>query len=222
MLYDVGMEQKEGGAVNPYVTGTMIRRLREGMGLTQQELADRLNVSGKAVSKWETARGYPDVTLLEPLASALGVSLIELFSGADVTNANRAADMLRLRFCVCPVCGNVIQSTGEAVVSCCGLLLPALEAEDAEGSHAIRVERVEDEYYVSLDHEMSRTHYISFLAALRCDGCEIKKLYPEGAAEARFKIAGTEKLLCCCNRHGLFRLSLRGSAGAYGPPSGRR
>ena len=192
----------------------MIKRLRENRKLTQQELADKLHVSGKAVSKWETGRGYPDISLIEPLAAALGVSVIELFSGEDVVNANKAANMLRTKFYVCPVCGNVILSAGEAVVSCCGITLPALEAEPADEGHTAVPERVEDEYYVTIDHEMSRSHYISFIAAVRDDGCEIRKLYPEGSADARFKIGGTRFLLFFCNRHGLFRLPL--------PPSSRQ
>ena len=194
--------------MNPYVTAAMIRHLRESRGMTQQQLAGRLNVSAKAVSKWETGRGYPDISLIEPLAAALGVSVIELFSGEDVVNTNRAFDMLRSRLYVCPVCGNVILGAGEAVVSCCGITLPALEAEPADEAHAVRVERVEDEYYVSLAHEMSKTHYISFIAAQRDDGVELKKLYPEGAADARFKIGGTRALLFYCNRHGLFKTPL--------------
>ena len=53
-----------------YVTGGVIRALREKKKLTQSALADRTGVSDKAVSKWETGRGLPDITLLEPLAAA--------------------------------------------------------------------------------------------------------------------------------------------------------
>lgn len=192
--------------MNQYVTGAMIRRLREGRKLTQLQLAERLSVSDKAVSKWETGRGYPDITLIEPLAEALGVSVIELFSGEDVVNANRAAHMLRTKLYVCPICGNVIQSTGDAVVSCCGLTLPALEPEEADGAHPVHIARAEDEYYVTVDHEMTRSHCISFIAAARHDGWELRKLYPEGGAEARFKISGTDGFFFYCNRHGLFRV----------------
>lgn len=109
---------------NQYVTGAMIKRLREEKKLTQAALAEGINVTDKAVSKWETGRGYPDISLVEPLAAALGVSVIELLSGESVVNTNRSSNMLRIRFYVCPVCGNVIHSTGEAVVSCCGIILP--------------------------------------------------------------------------------------------------
>lgn len=195
--------------MNQYVTGGMIRRLRESSRMTQQQLAEKIGVSDKAISKWETGRGYPDVSLIEPLSDALGVSVIELFSGENVINTNRAFDMRRTAVYVCPVCGNVIQSAGEAVVSCCGIVLPALEAEPADEAHRIQVERTEDEYYVSVGHEMSKTHYISFIMAVRDDGTELVKLYPEGNAEARFAISKTRALYCYCNQHGLFVHSCR-------------
>ena len=191
--------------MNSYITGAMIRRLREERRISQSRLAEAIGVSDKAVSKWETGRGYPDITLIEPLAAALGVSVIELFSGEGVVNTNRAAKMLRMKHYVCPVCGNIIQAAGAAVVSCCGITLPPLEAEPADDSHAVRIERVEDEYYLSVAHEMSKDHYISFITAVRDDGFETVKLYPEGNAEARFKIRGTRSFYWYCNRHGLFR-----------------
>lgn len=64
-----------------YVTGTVIRRLRENKKMTQEELAQKIFVSSKAISKWETGQGLPDISLLEPLAKALDISVIELFSG---------------------------------------------------------------------------------------------------------------------------------------------
>ena len=190
--------------MNQYVTGTMIKRLREEKRITQSQLAETLGVSDKAISKWENGRGYPDITLLEPLASALGVSVIELFAGKDVVNTNKNFNIHKMKFYVCPICGNVIQSTGEAVVSCCGITLPELEADDADDAHMLSVESVEDEYYVCLNHEMTKKHYISFIAAVRDDGCEIKKLYPEGSADARFKINRVKCFYYYCNQHGLF------------------
>lgn len=196
--------------MDQYITGAMIKRLREARGLTQTQLADRLSVSDKAVSRWETGRGYPDITLTEPLAAALGVSVIELFTGQSVVNTNRTFQLLRMKFYVCPICGNVIQSTGEAVVSCCGITLPALEAEMADAEHPCVIDRVEDEYHVTISHEMSKAHSISFIAAMRDDGCELKKLYPEGGAEARFKRGGIRAICYYCNRHGLYKVSVRG------------
>ena len=192
-----------------YVTGEVIRRLRENRKKTQEELAEQLHVSSKAVSKWETGRGFPDISLLEPLARALGISVIELMAGGEVRNRNRAANMLRSRIYVCPVCGNVIQSTGDAVVSCCGIVLPPQEAEEADEEHMIQVETVEDEYYVTVSHPMTKDHYISFLSAVSDQGIQLVKLYPEGNAEARFKTSRVRDLYAYCNRHGLFRLKVR-------------
>lgn len=189
-----------------YVTGAVIRRLREKKKITQEELAGMIHVSGKAVSKWETGQGFPDISLLEPLAQALDISVIELLSGEDIRNTNRSFKMARGKFYVCPVCGNVIIATGETVVSCCGITLPPLEAEPADEEHAVSKEIAEDEYFVSIDHPMTKEHYISFLAAVSDFGVQLVKLYPEGNAEARFKIDRVKTLYAYCNRHGLFRV----------------
>ena len=195
--------------MNPYVTGTMIKQLREGRGLTQQQLARELSVSDKAVSKWETGRGYPDISLMEPLAAALGVSVMELMSGEQAVNTNGAGNMQRLKIHVCPLCGNVIVSLGAAIISCHGILLPALEPETLDEEHRPTIQRVEDEYFVSLPHEMTKTHHLSFLLAVRDEGWEVKKLYAEGPAEARFPVARTKCFYLYCNRHGLFRLPIQ-------------
>lgn len=191
-----------------YVTGAVIRRLRESKKLTQEELAQKIHVSGKAVSKWETGQGFPDISLLEPLAAALGLSVIELLSGEDIRNTNPHSNILRSKFYVCPVCGNVIRSVGEAVISCCGISLPPVEPEPADDEHGINVEIVEDEYYVTVDHPMTKEHYISFIAAVSDIGVQFVKLYPEGSAEARFKRGRVRKLYAYCNRHGMFEIKL--------------
>jgi len=191
-----------------YVTGAVIRRLREDKRLTQEELAQRIHVSSKAVSKWETGQGFPDISLLESIAGALDISVIELLSGEDIRNTNPHSNMLRSRFYVCPVCGNVIRSVGEAVISCCGVTLPPAEAEPADEEHEIRVESVEDEYYVIVAHPMTKAHYISFLAAVSDQGIQFVKLYPEGNAEARFKRGRVRRLYAYCNRHGMFQIKV--------------
>ena len=191
-----------------YVTGAVIRRLRENKKMTQEELAEKVFVSSKAVSKWETGQGFPDVSLIEPLAKALDISVIELLSGEDIRNCNRSSNMTKGKFYVCPVCGNVINTTGEAVVSCCGITLPPLEPETPDEDHGITVEIIEDEYYVTVCHPMTKEHYISFLAAVSDQGIQLTKLYPEGNAEARFRISCVRKMYAYCNRHGLFMLKM--------------
>ena len=172
--------------------------------MTQLQLAEKLGVSDKTVSKWETAKGYPDITLLEPIADAFSISVTELISGNTVQNSNVSANMTKSKFYVCPICGNVIHSMGEAVINCHGVLMTAAEPEDVDENHKISVERIEDKYYVQIEHEMTKSHYISFIAAVSSDRIQMVKLYPEGNAEARFKISGVKRILFYCNRDGMF------------------
>ncbi len=195
--------------MNQYVTGTVIKELREKHKMTQLQLAEKLGVSDKTVSKWETGKGYPDITLLEPIAEVFRVSVTELLSGVPVKNANVSANMLRSRFYVCPVCGNVIHSMGESVILCHGLQLLPLDAEESDEAHMIFVERIEDEYFVRIDHPMTKEHYISFVAALSSDELQLSKLYPEGNAQTRFKMRGVKKICFYCNRDGLFSLDIK-------------
>ena len=195
--------------MNSYITGAIIKKLREERKLTQSEIAEKLSVSDKTVSKWETGKGYPDITLIEPLAKALNISVIELMNGEDIKNSNRSFNMKKMNFYVCPICGNVMTGTGEAVISCCGVTLPPLTAEVPDKNHEITLETVEDEYFISVSHEMSKSHFISFIGAVTDTGFQIIKLYPEGMAEARIKINRTHKIVYYCNRHGLFELSTR-------------
>lgn len=188
-----------------YVTGGTIKKLREAKGITQLQLAERLGVTAKAVSKWETAKGLPDISLIEPLSSALGVSVMELMSGKTVINKNISSNLLLSKFYVCPVCGNVLYSTGEALISCCGITLPPIEAEEAEGEHSIVIENVEDEKFITVPHEMTKTHFISFIAYVTTDKIHFVKLYPEGNAEVRMQLRGRGYIYIYCNRHGLVR-----------------
>lgn len=195
--------------MDQYVTGAVIRQLRESNQLTQAELAEKLGVSDKTISKWETAKGYPDISLLEPLAQIFKISIAELFSGNAIKNGNISANMLRSKFYVCPVCGNCIHTMGETVVHCHGILLTPCQPEEVDENHIVTVEQIEDEYFVRVDHAMTKTHHISFIAALSSDKVQMLKLYPEGNAEARFKINGVRKILFYCNRDGLFCLPLK-------------
>lgn len=194
--------------MNQYVTGAVIKDLREKKNMTQVELADKLCVSDKTISKWETAKGYPDISLLEPIAKVFGISVTELIAGSIVQNVNVSANMLRSKIYVCPVCGNVIHSMGEAVVQCHGILLAPCQAEETDEKHMVFIERVEDEYYVRIEHDMTKEHYISFVAALSTDKIQMVKLYPEGNAEARFEIRGVKRILFYCNRDGLFAIDV--------------
>ena len=191
--------------MDTYITGKTIKRLREEKGMTQTALAEQIGVSSKAVSKWETAKGLPDISLIEPLSRALGVSVAELMSGGPVKNRNVCCNMLRSHFYVCPLCGNVLHAVGEVVLSCCGVSLVPLEAEEVDEAHALTVQSVENEQFVTIDHEMTKSHYISFIAYVTCDRVQINKLYPEGNSETRIAFRGRGYLYFYCNRHGLMK-----------------
>ena len=191
--------------MNTYVTGNTIRQLREDRRMTQADLAQKLGVSSKTISKWETGKGLPDITLLQPLAQALGISVIELMNGEHITNRNISANLRRCKFYVCPICGNILYSTGNAVVSCCGVTLPPLEAENADEDHAVTVENVEDEHFITVHHPMEKQHFISFVAYVTSDRLQLVKLYPEGNAETRLQLRGLGMLYYYCNRHGLYK-----------------
>ena len=191
--------------MNTYITGVTIRNLREQKGITQAQLAEQLKVSSKTVSKWETAKGLPDITLIEPLAQALGVSVLELMSGDTVTNRNISANILRSKFYVCPLCGNSIRASGDALISCCGITLPPLEAEAMDEEHTVTLEKVEDETFITVCHPMTKDHFISFIAFVATDRVQFVKLYPEGNAETRMQLRGRGDLYIYCNKHGLMK-----------------
>ena len=194
--------------MNTYVTSATIKRLREMRNFTQADLADRVGVSSKTISKWETGKGLPDISLLQPLAQALGISVIELMNGEHIINRNVSANMQRSLFYVCPVCGNAVHALGNTVVSCCGITLPALEAEEADEDHAITIEKVEDEHFITVHHPMEKGHYVSFAAFVTSDRIQMVKLYPEGNAGTRLSLRGFGTLYWYCNQHGLFRKKL--------------
>ena len=194
--------------MNTYVTGTTIRKLRESKGITQQQLANEIGVSSKAVSKRETAKGLPDISLVEALSQALGVSVMELMSGETVMNKNISSNILFSKFYVCPVCGNVIHTTGETVISCCGITLPPLEAEETDDDHTITIENVEDEKFIAVNHPMTKNHYISFIAYVTSNKIHFVKLYPEGNAETRMQFRDRGYLYIYCNKHGLMKIKV--------------
>lgn len=190
--------------MNNYITGEAIRTLREKLHLTQSQLAEKLCVSDKAVSKWETGKGFPDISLIEPLAEVLRVSVPELLSGEQIMNANRSANIMKSNIYVCPICGNILLSTGAALVSCCGVTLTPEEAEIADEAHQMKIKKVDDEYHISVSHPMTKEHYISFVAYCTVERFEMVKLYPEGSTEINFFSRGHGRIYWHCNHHGLF------------------
>lgn len=188
-----------------YITGKTIKKLRENKNMTQLELANIINVSDKTISKWETSKGLPDVTLLEPLARALNISVAELMSGECNVNQNKSSNMLKSKIYVCPICGNVIHTLGSTMISCCGITLIECLPEIEDDDHKINCEIIENEYYVSMNHSMTKEHYVSFIAYITTDRFEMIKLYAEGNPEVRFLRRGKGIIYTYCNRHGLIK-----------------
>ena len=126
-------------------------------------------------------------------------------NGEYITNQNKTSNMLKSNFYVCSICGNIIRTTGENINSCCGINLPILEADLEDNKHIINCDIVEDEFFISINHEMSKDHYISFIAYITNDRCEIVKLYPEQNAEVRFFKRGKGIIYAYCNKDGLIK-----------------
>ncbi len=184
--------------------GTLIRRLRTEHDLTQRQLAQQLHVSDKAVSKWERGLGCPDVSLLPALAQVLGVELEGLLSGQLDSNEPLGGTMKKLNFYVCPVCGNLVTAMAEPTLSCCGKKLSPLQPQKAEEDHALSIEPVDGERFLTTRHPMEKGHSISFVALLTGDSMVLQKLYPEWDLQVRLPAASHGKLLWYCTQHGLF------------------
>ena len=185
-------------------TGLLIRTLRLRRSLTQRELAERLHISDRTVSKWERGCGAPDVSLLSALSAALGTDTDTLLNGSLEENTMGKNDLKDSKIYVCPVCGNVILSRKEIQITCCGEHLSSAEPKMPDDAHALTVTESDGDWYITLEHEMTREHYISF-AALVCDDTVIvKKLYPEWGAELRLPRGLHGRLLWYCTQHGLF------------------
>ena len=184
--------------------GALIRAARRERGMTQRELGEALHISDRTVSKWECAQGCPDVSLLPALSARLGVDLERMLSGDLEPSREKGDSMKRIRFFVCPHCGNVVTATGEASVSCCGRRLEALTPQRAEGVHRLQAEAVEDEWFLTAEHPMEKGHFLSFVAFVTGERCLLIRTYPEWEMQVRIPRRGHGRLLHYCTEHGLF------------------
>ena len=139
---------------------------------------------------WETGQGYPDVSLLGELSAVLGVNLVSLLSGERNSNETVGGNMKKSKFYVCPDCGSITVSTGLAEISCCGRRLNALEMQKAAENQRLKVEMVEDEWFITSDHPMVKENYISFVAYASGAKMEIHKQYPEWNLQLRIPRRG--------------------------------
>lgn len=188
--------------------GKLIYTLRKEKGLTQLQLAERMNISDKTVSKWERGLGCPDVSLLAELSDIFSVDLSEMLSGKLIENDIQGGNMKKIKFYVCPNCGNVLTALSDTSISCCGKKLTPLELKKAEDNDKLSVEIIENDYFISADHEMTREHYISFVAFISADTLIMRKQYPEWNLQVRIPRISHGKLVWYCTQHGLFYQSI--------------
>jgi len=184
-------------------TGELIRQFRTKLGLTQKQLAERINVSDKAVSKWECGSGYPDVSLLTALSEVFGTDIQVLLKGEIEKNETEKGDMKNIRFYVCSECGNIVTASSEASVSCCGNKLTALEPRKAEPAEQLKVEDIGGELYITSEHPMTKDSYISFVAYVSDNRVMIFRQYPEWALQLYLPLYRTGRLVWYSTDSGL-------------------
>ena len=192
--------------MNQAKIGALLKKLRMEKGYTQKQVADLLHLTDKTISKWERGAGVPDIAILRSLSQVYGVEVETLLQGDLRENAATGGNMKRVKFYVCPQCKNTLTATGGDEISCCGRKLLPLEVQQPTGEHHAAVERVEDDYYITFSHPMSKDHYITFVAYADIDRVLFMKLYPEQAAAVRFPRRSSGKILYHCSEHGLFEV----------------
>lgn len=184
--------------------GKLIQSLRIEKNMTQKELADKMNLSDRTISKWERGAGCPDISLIRELSDILEVNVEQILSGKPLqADNNNGGNMKKIKFYYCECCDNVITSLDNADVSCCGRKLAPLEVKSEDEHHKINIDEIENDYFISINHEMSKTHYIPFVAYVSYDRVLIVRLYPEQMAELRLPRMARGKIYVYCNKHGL-------------------
>jgi DNA-binding XRE family transcriptional regulator len=183
--------------------GKLIAKLRKEKKLTQKNIADALNIQNKTVSKWECGLGCPDISLWPELSAILGVDMKQMMEGEITPNKPDSGNIDKVRFYVCPSCGNILVSTGSASISCCGKKLERILPRDASDAPKIIVEEIDIDYFITFEHPMTKEHYLSFVAYVKSDRVFLNRLYPEQSPICRFPITTGGKLYVYCIKHGL-------------------
>lgn len=184
--------------------GQLIYRLRKEKHLTQLQLAEKMHISDKAVSKWERGLGCSELSLLPELSKIFDVDLGKLLLGELDENEILGGNMKRMVFYICPICGNMITSMADTNVSCCGKRLKVIQPQKVCEEEKLSVEIMENDFFITSNHSMTREHYISFVALLSGDSVMIRKQYPEWDLQVRIPIFAHGKLVWYCTKHGLF------------------
>lgn len=183
--------------------GNLIAKLRKEKNLTQKNIGDALGIQNKTISKWECGLGCPDLSLWSELSDIFGVDIKQMMEGEITSNKPDSGNIDKVRFYVCPFCGNILVSTGSASIFCCGRKIERILPTDAAITPKITVEEMDTDYFITFDHPMTKEHYISFVAFVKSDRVFLNRLYPEQSPSCRFPIITGGKLYVYCNKHGL-------------------
>jgi DNA-binding XRE family transcriptional regulator len=165
--------------------GELIYHLRKEKGLTQKQLADQMNISDRTISKWERGYGCPDISLLPHLSTLLGVNIEQILNGELSSNSFIGGNMKKSHYFVCPSCHNIVLATGNVSISCCGRKLEVLEAKKASDIEKLTINEVDNEWFISSEHPMTKEHYISFIAFATGESVQLIKQYPEWSLQTR-------------------------------------
>ena len=190
--------------------GALLFRLRRESNLTQKALAQQLSVPPQAVSRWERGVGCPDVALLSELSRIFGVGMTGLLRGDLSPAPVEVGNMKRIKFYVCPDCGNILTASGGGELHCCGRKREPLKSKPVDEAHGVQVQEIEEDWYVTFTHPMEKGHFFRFAAWVGMDRVLLVRLYPEQGGEFRIPhLRGGGKLYLCCSRDGLFEMQLK-------------
>jgi len=184
--------------------GKLIFQLRKEKKMTQQQLGDKINVSNKTVSKWERGLGLPDASLWSALSEVLNADIGKMLSGELEPNPSDIGNISKTRFFVCPSCGNILTSTGAVSIACCGRILEEAKVNKTSEKYKFNIEDTDVDYYMSVEHEMTKAHYISFMAFVKSDKMFLNRMYPEQMASTHVpSLSRGGKVYIYCVQHGL-------------------
>lgn len=183
--------------------GDIIKSLRLEKKITQKQLADKMGISDKTISKWERGLGCPDLSLISELSSILEVDIKNLLEGDLSKNNFVGGNMKNTKYYVCPSCNNISICTGDAEVSCCGRTLKVQELKK-ENELGLNIKEIENELFITSEHPMTKENYISFIAILQNDRIQVIKQYPQWNIQIYIPKIKRAKLIWFSTKDGLF------------------
>lgn len=190
--------------MNPEKTGSIIKAARIKKRWTQKQLADAISVTDKAVCKWETGHGCPDITLLSQLSKVLEIDIQSILRGEFVKSPDIAGNMNRVKFYRCPTCGNLVTSVKEIEISCCGNKLIAVEARQSdEKKYVPIISEFDGQFSVKFDHPMTKDDFIANVIAVQYDKILVINLFAEQEAIVTLPQIGGLRLYLITSKDGL-------------------